>query len=241
MFLYGFEVAKVLKIRVSKNILAILMSQLNSNLQFTYKTIIHYSRLLQLSSSGYIFHLPEASISYHVIVLIRILMVARDSNLIHIVWSQKIYVFETKYVFEKSIAPAAQNTSCLWTTCWNGERICWLLAIIYVVEWGLESSRHGFKSQFSHIVPLGSWYITKLWASVFFFHAWNWFEVAQSCPILCDPMDCSLTGSSIHGIFQARILEWVAISFSRRSSQAEQFYERREKTYLLFWKWKWKC
>ena len=44
-------------------------------------------------------------------------------------------------------------------------------------------------------------------------------EVAQSCPTLCDPMDCSLPGSSIHGIFQARILQWVAISFSRRSSQ----------------------
>ena len=43
-------------------------------------------------------------------------------------------------------------------------------------------------------------------------------EVAQSCLTLCDPMDCSLPGSSIHGIFQARILEWVAISFSRRSS-----------------------
>ena len=36
---------------------------------------------------------------------------------------------------------------------------------------------------------------------------------------LCDPVDCSLPGSSIHGIFQARILKWVAISFSRRSSQ----------------------
>ena len=43
-------------------------------------------------------------------------------------------------------------------------------------------------------------------------------EVAQSCPILCDPMDCSLPGSSMHGIFQARVLEWVAISFSRESS-----------------------
>ena len=43
-------------------------------------------------------------------------------------------------------------------------------------------------------------------------------EVTQSCPTLCDPMDCSLPGSSVHGIFQARILEWVAISFSRRSS-----------------------
>ena len=44
-------------------------------------------------------------------------------------------------------------------------------------------------------------------------------SVTQSCPTLCDPMDCSLPGSSVHGIFQARILEWVAISFSRGSSQ----------------------
>ena len=41
--------------------------------------------------------------------------------------------------------------------------------------------------------------------------------VAQSCPTLCDPMDCSLPGSSVHGIFQARVLEWVAIAFSRGS------------------------
>ena len=39
------------------------------------------------------------------------------------------------------------------------------------------------------------------------------------CPTLCDPMDCSPPGSSVHGILQARILEWVAISFSRGSSQ----------------------
>ena len=44
-------------------------------------------------------------------------------------------------------------------------------------------------------------------------------EVAQSCPTLCDPMDCGLPGSSVHGIFQERVLEWVAISFSRRSSR----------------------
>ena len=42
--------------------------------------------------------------------------------------------------------------------------------------------------------------------------------VAQSCLSLCDPMDYSPTGSSVHGILQARILEWVAISFSRESS-----------------------
>ena len=44
-------------------------------------------------------------------------------------------------------------------------------------------------------------------------------EVTQPCLTLHDPMDCSLPGSSVHGIFQARILEQVAISFSRRSSQ----------------------
>ena len=43
-------------------------------------------------------------------------------------------------------------------------------------------------------------------------------EVTKSCPTLCDPMDCSLPGSSVRGIFQARVLEWVAISFSRGSS-----------------------
>ena len=42
--------------------------------------------------------------------------------------------------------------------------------------------------------------------------------VAQLSPTLCDPMDCSLPGSSVHGISQIRILEWVAIPFSRGSS-----------------------
>ena len=44
-------------------------------------------------------------------------------------------------------------------------------------------------------------------------------EVAQSCPTLCNLMDCSLPGSSVHGVFQGRVLEWFAISFSRGSSQ----------------------
>ena len=43
-------------------------------------------------------------------------------------------------------------------------------------------------------------------------------EVAQSCPTLSDPMDCRPPGSSIHGILQARVLEWVAIAYSRGSS-----------------------
>ena len=48
---------------------------------------------------------------------------------------------------------------------------------------------------------------------------WKKSEVTQSCLTLCDPMDCSQPGSSVHGIFQARVLQWVAISFFRGSSQ----------------------
>ena len=44
-------------------------------------------------------------------------------------------------------------------------------------------------------------------------------EVAQSCPTLHDPMDCSPPGSSIHGIFQARVLKWGAIAFSEMETE----------------------
>ena len=47
-------------------------------------------------------------------------------------------------------------------------------------------------------------------------------EVAQSCLTLCNPMGCSLPGSSVHGIFQARVLEWSAIAFSGRSNKELQ-------------------
>ena len=46
------------------------------------------------------------------------------------------------------------------------------------------------------------------------FNVWFGGLVAKSCPTLCDCMDCSPPGSSVHGIFQARMLEWIAISFS---------------------------
>ena len=52
-------------------------------------------------------------------------------------------------------------------------------------------------------------------------------EVTQSCPTLSDPMDCSLLGSSVHGIFQAKILEWGAIAFSTTSYLSKfQIYDR---------------
>ena len=52
--------------------------------------------------------------------------------------------------------------------------------------------------------------------------------VAQSCPSFCDLLDCSLPSSSVHGIFQARILKWVVISYSRGSSQS------RDRNFLYF-------
>ena len=64
-------------------------------------------------------------------------------------------------------------------------------------------------------------------------------EVAQSCPTLCDPMDCSLPGSSVHGIFQARILEWGAITFSAGSQSSDSQVANREiqpRWYTLWWK-----
>ena len=54
-------------------------------------------------------------------------------------------------------------------------------------------------------------------------------EVAQSCPTLSDPMDCSLPGSSIHGIFQARVLEWGAIAFSGYTDDTTIMAESEEK------------
>ena len=81
-------------------------------------------------------------------------------------------------------------------------------------------------------------FLCNLWISVFFFIAYCSYFIAsnapsfalvhacihakslQSCPILCNAMDCSPPGSSVHGIPQTRIQDWVAISFSMGSSQA---------------------
>ena len=56
-------------------------------------------------------------------------------------------------------------------------------------------------------------------------------EVSQSCPTLLDPMDCSLPGSSIHGIFKARVLEWGAIAFSWFESSNTRLQTHTGRTY----------
>ena len=57
-------------------------------------------------------------------------------------------------------------------------------------------------------------------------------EVAQSCPTLSDPMDCSLPGSSVHGIFQARILQWGAIVFSILKGKVSKYPKEYCKIFL---------
>ena len=72
--------------------------------------------------------------------------------------------------------------------------LTWLCSPERLLKWGLK------------ITALPCMYILRI------------SEVVQSYPTLCNPMNCSLPGSSVHGMFQARVLEWVAISFSRGSS-----------------------
>ena len=67
--------------------------------------------------------------------------------------------------------------------------------------------------QVSHIL-----FFQEFTLSILFPDPLMWVKVTQSCPTICDPMDCSPPSSSVRGILQARILKWVAISFSRRSS-----------------------
>ena len=62
-------------------------------------------------------------------------------------------------------------------------------------------------------------------------------EVAQSCLTLSDPMDCSLAGSSIHGIFQARVLEWGAIAFSGKTTHLSLFCLILKKLHCWFCCW----
>ena len=65
-------------------------------------------------------------------------------------------------------------------------------------------------------------------------------EVAQSCPTLCDPMDCSLPGFSVRGILQARVLEWVAISFCIQVQvQVNSLFKKKKKN--SFYKQKQRC
>ena len=89
----------------------------------------------------------------------------------------------------------------LWETLVFAHRAFgWLVRPAYVME-----GFFGFSKEAERTGWLGGWVRVGV-------------LVTQLCLTLCDPMDCSPSGSSVHGILQARILEWVAISFSRNNS-----------------------
>ena len=73
----------------------------------------------------------------------------------------------------------------------------------------------------------------KRFIDFFFFHE-SESEVAQSCPTLSDLMDCSPPGSSVHGILQARVLEWGAIAFSEGINISIKCYSTIIQTFSLY-------
>ena len=96
-----------------------------------------------------------------------------------------------------------------------------------ILEWvAMPSSRGSFQPRKrTHISYIADGFFTQwvTWEAPIMHWKKSESEVAQSCLILCDPVDCSLPGSSVHGILQARILEWGAISFSRGPSQSRNW------------------
>ena len=89
----------------------------------------------------------------------------------------------------------------------------------WAAVYGVAQSRTRLKRLSSSSCHSGSlllkFFIGKIWVVIYLIEKWG--EVAQSCPTLCNPLDSSLPGSFLHGILQTRVLEWVAISFSRGS------------------------
>ena len=114
------------------------------------------------------------------------------------------------------LKPSLENfehyfASVKWVQLWSSLKILWhCLFWDWNGNWPLQSCGHYWVFQicWQLYCCLSHLHITQ-----------SESEVTQSCPTLCDPMDSSLPGFSIHGIFQARVLEWVSISFSRGSSQ----------------------
>ena len=76
----------------------------------------------------------------------------------------------------------------------------------------------GLLIPFNTLIPIQTKPLIRTPLRAFLFVFFRVCLVTQPCPTLCNPLDCSLPGSSVLGIFQARTLEWVTISFSRESS-----------------------
>ena len=114
--------------------------------------------------------------------------------------SEKAFIWTPKGTLEKTDSLDLMFPGC---DAWNNCMILWLKQDRWTEEPGLVMTR------LSHWIHSPQSYPTSRLVCL----------LAQLCPTICDPMDCSLPGSSVHGILQAGILEWVAIPSSRGSSQ----------------------
>ena len=110
---------------------------------------------------------------------------------------------KTRSKAEHAVAPVQAESALIMMLLWNLFLLPFSLnPVIINLNCALESAGEFLKNHWS---PFLSCFCCSF--------------VAKSCPTLCDPVDCSPPGSSVHGILQARILGWVAISFSRGSSR----------------------
>ena len=100
------------------------------------------------------------------------------------------------------------------------EYTCWTFC---VAKWKVhlkcrKPEYSGWRKSISELFGFQDELTSCFWGTSFLLERAMYVLVAQSCPTLCDSMDCSPPGSSVHGILQAEILEWIAVPFSRGSS-----------------------
>ena len=142
------------------------------------------------------------------------------------IWKKKKNYILIKRVGASLVAQSVNNPSAMQET-WV-QYLCWENSM----EKGMVFSRQVFLPEESH---RGAWCTTVHGIAKYWKERKKESEVAQSCPSLCYHMDCSLPGSSVHGIFQARVLEWAAISLVREYSQPRDWTRVSRNVAFTIW------
>ena len=124
-----------------------------------------------------------------------------------LLWLELLWAFVSKYLFEPLFSSFAYMPRCGIAVS-NGYFIFSLLKNFQYPFCNVTYMILLLIIKYLPFFPRANWLVT-----------WVRAKSLQLCPTLCNPMHCSLPGSSVHGILQARVLEWVAISFSRVSSR----------------------
>ena len=144
---------------------------------------------------------------------------------LHFQWQGSEKYMLAKYKFSTVVAV----TDTRMTLCWKSDlekisRICWeLLFLIFFLNWSIVDLQCCVNFCCTATWVSYIYIFLKIFFSIVVYHrifniVYTCAKLLQLCPTLCNPMECSLPDSSILGIFQARILEWVAIFYCRGSS-----------------------